>query len=383
MAELHGWTAPGFDGVRDAFIANLDSGSEVGAAFAAYHRGEKVVDLWGGVADQATGAPWVENTIALVFSTTKGATSLCAHRLAEAGRLDIEAPVATYWPEFAAEGKGDIPVSYLLAHQAGLAWTDGTMTQAEALAWDPVIRRLEAQTPVWEPGTAHGYHATTFGWLVGEVVRRIDGRSLGTFFHEEVAEPLGLDFWIGLPESEEPRVAPIIPLDLPTDGPMKDVVDQFMGPETNLGRALSAPGGAFTDLADFNTRRVRAAEVPAANGVGDARSLARMYASMINEVDGVRILGPEQVKHASTQRTTGPNLVILNMDAQFGLGYMVPSSIMPLAPGSFGHFGFGGSVGWADPDAELALSYVMNRMDIGLSGDTRSSNLFAATYASI
>jgi CubicO group peptidase (beta-lactamase class C family) len=383
MAQIEGWTAPGFEGVRDAFAANFDDGSEVGAAFAAYHRGQKVVDLWGGIADQETGRPWQEDTIVLVFSTTKGATALCAHQLVERDRLDVEAPVSSYWPEFAAAGKGDMPVSHLLSHQAGLAWIDGTMTLEEALAWGPVVERLAAETPKWTPGTAHGYHATTYGWLVGEVVRRIDGRSLGTVFANEVAAPLGLDFWIGLPEAQEPRVAPLITLPVPTDGPMKEIADQFMGPDTNLGKALSAPGGAFTDMTLFNTRAVRAAEIPAANGVTDARSLARMYGAVVSEVDGVRLLGPERVKQASTQRTSGPNVVLMNLDIQFGLGFMVPSSLMVFRPGTFGHFGAGGSAGWADPEAELAMGYVMNRMDLGLSGDPRSARLFDATYASL
>ena len=209
MADIEGWTADGFEGVRDAFAANFTDQAEVGAAFAAYHHGHKVVDLWGGVADPATERPWEEDSVALVFSTTKGATATCAHLLAQSGRLDVEAPVADYWPEFAAAGKESMPVAYLMSHQAGLAWTDAPMTLEQALAWDPVIEALAAEAPKWEPGTAHGYHATTYGWLVGEVVHRIDGRSLGTFFHDEVATPLGLDFWIGLPEEIEPRVAPL------------------------------------------------------------------------------------------------------------------------------------------------------------------------------
>jgi CubicO group peptidase (beta-lactamase class C family) len=383
MTEIHGWTADGFEGVRDAFAGNFDNGSEVGAAFSAYHRGQKVVDLWGGVADQATGRAWDEDTVVLVFSTTKGATAVCAHRLAQEGRLDVEAPVPTYWPAFAAAGKQDMPVSFLLSHQAGLAWIDGTMTLDDALAWDPVVARLAAEEPKWEPGTAHGYHATTYGWLVGEVVRQIDGRSLGTFFHDEVASPLGLDFWIGTPESVEPRVAPLVTMDLPTEGPAREMMDQFMGPDTKLGKALSAPGGAFIDFSVFNSRAVRAAEIPAANGVTDARSLARMYAALVSDVDGVRLLSPEQVALATTQRTSGPNTVLLDMDIQFGLGFMVPSTMMPLEPGTFGHFGAGGSVGWADPTAGLGMGYVMNRMDMGLAGDARSTNLFNAVYASL
>jgi CubicO group peptidase (beta-lactamase class C family) len=384
MTEIQGWTAKGFEGVRDAFTANFEQNLEVGAAFAAYHRGQKVVDLWGGTGDAEGERPWEEDTLVLVFSSTKGATALCAHRLAEDGRLDVEAPVTTYWPEFAAAGKESMPVSYLLSHQAGLAWIDGTMTLDEALAWDPVVERLAAETPKWEPGTAHGYHATTYGWLVGEVVRRIDGRrSLGGYFHDEVAATLGLDFWIGLPEEQESRVVPLIVAEAPTDEAVIAMMEQFTGPDTNLGKALAAPGGAFKDVSAFNSRAVRAAEIPAANGVTDARSLARMYASMVSEVDGVRILGPDQVKMASTQRTSGPNVVLMNMDIQFGLGFMVPSTLMAFRPGTFGHFGAGGSVGWADPDAEVAMGYVMNRMDIGLAGDPRSANLFDAVYSSL
>jgi CubicO group peptidase (beta-lactamase class C family) len=383
MADIQGWTADGFEGVRDAFAANFETQSEVGAAFSAYHRGHKVVDLWGGVADQATGRPWEEDSVILVFSTTKGATAMAAHTLAQAGRLDVEAPVAEYWPEFAAAGKESMPVANLMTHQAGLAWVDEPMTLEEALAWDPVVERLAAESPKWEPGSAHGYHATTYGWLVGEVVRRISGRSLGTYFHDEIATPLDLDFWIGLPEEIEPRVASLITIDIPADGPARELMDQFMGPQTMLGKALSAPGGAFSDFSLFNTREVRAAEIPAANGVTDARSLARMYAAAVSDVDGVRILTPDQVKAATAQRTSGPNIVLMDMDIQFGLGFMVPSTLMPFEPGSFGHFGAGGSVGWADPDAELGMGYVMNRMDIGLAGDLRSANLMAAVYASL
>lgn len=383
MTEIQGYTAAGFEGVRDAFAANFDNGSEVGAAFSAYHRGQKVVDLWGGVADQETGAPWQEDTMILVFSTTKGATALCANRLVERGELDVEAPVSTFWPEFAAAGKGDLPVSYLLSHQAGLAWIDGTLSFEDALAWDPVVERLAAETPKWEPGTATGYHAVTYGYLVGEVVKRISGKSLGTFLRDEVTGPLDADWYIGLPEELDHRVAPLILIEAPTDEAVKAMMDQFTGPDTNLGKALSAPGGAFSDMTVFNSRAVRAAEIPAANGVSDARSIARVYASMVGEVDGIRTLGADQLKQATTQRSSGPNIVLLDMDIQFGLGFMVPSTIIVNRPGSFGHYGAGGSAGWADPDAELAFGYVMNRMDIGLAGDLRSANLINATYAAI
>jgi CubicO group peptidase (beta-lactamase class C family) len=330
MAAVHGFVEPGFHEVRDVFVANFDQGREVGAAFSAYYRGRKVVDLWGGVADVADGRPWAEDTIVLVFSSTKGATALCANVLVERGLLDVDAPVADYWPEFAQAGKGRMPVSYLLSHQAGLAWIDGDMTLEEALSWDPVVSALATQEPHWTPGTQHGYHATTYGWLVGEVIRRVSGRRVGTFFQEEVAKPLGLDFWIGLPESEEPRVAPLVAIELPGEHDLFSALDTFLGPGNDLGRALMAPGGAFRDQDVWNTRAMRAAEVPSANGVTDARSLALMYAAMVGEIDGIRILGPDQLNKAIMPQTSGPNRTLLGLDIQFGLGFMVRSSLLDL-----------------------------------------------------
>lgn len=392
MTETQGWTAPGWEGVRHAFQENFDAGTEVGAAFSAYHRGEKVVDLWGGVADQDTGASWNEDTLMPVFSTTKGMTAIVANMLAQEGRLDVEAPVAEYWPEFAQAGKQNIPVAYLLSHQAGLAWIDGTLTQEQALAWDPVVDALAVQVPNWEPGTKHGYHATTYGWLVGEVIRRITGKSVGTNLQEMVSVPLGLDLWIGLPESEEARVGALISMIPKPDpsrpagepDPMAELMAAFLGPDTPLGKALFAPGGALADQDIWNTRAMHAAEVPAANGICDARSLARMYAACVGEVDGTRLLTPEQLKAAIAPRTQGPNFILMDMEVEFGLGFMLNEGIIALGgPSSFGHFGAGGSVGWGDPDTELGFGYIMNRMDIGLAGDLRSQNLFQACYAAI
>jgi CubicO group peptidase (beta-lactamase class C family) len=385
MTEINGTTAPGFERVRDAFEANFAKGLEIGASFSAYHRGEKVVDLWGGIADVATNRPWDEHALAVVFSTTKGATAICANKLAQEGKLDVEAPVARYWPEFAAGGKADIPVKFLLSHQAGLAWVDAEMTLEEALSWDPVVDALARQVPHYEPGSQHGYHATTYGWLVGEVIRRVTGKSVGTYFRDEIARPLGLDFWIGLPESEESRVAPLVggladPL-LMEDPEVRALVNEFMGPDTLLGKALFAPDGAFSEPDVWNSRALHAAEIPAAGGVGDARSLARMYSACIGTVDGVRLIDDEQLRRATTQLTTGPNTILLDMDIQFGLGFMLRSTLIELGgPRSFGHFGAGGSVGWADPDAELAFGYVMNRMDMGLAGDLRSYGLMNACF---
>jgi CubicO group peptidase (beta-lactamase class C family) len=395
MTEIAGWVAPGFEGVRDAFQANFDNGSEVGAGFSAYHRGQKVADLWGGVADQETGRAWEEDTVIVVFSTTKGMTAVCANKLAQEGALDVSAPVVEYWPEFGQAGKQEVPVEYLLSHQVGLAWVDDPMTLQEVYDWDPVIEALAAQAPHWAPGSQHGYHATTYGWLVGELVRRVSGKSVGTYLHDEVAGPLGLDLWIGIPPEVESRAARLISMmppglsladltDPSDDNPLAQMVAQFIGPDTMLGKALSAPGGAFDDWEIFNSPELRAAEVPAAGGVSDARSLARMYSACIGEVDGIRILTPEQIKDATTQRTSGPNKVLMDMDIQFGLGFMLHSSLLALGgPNSFGHFGAGGSVGWADPDADLAFGYVMNRMDMGLAGDLRSFSLINACYDAV
>jgi CubicO group peptidase (beta-lactamase class C family) len=381
-----GWTAPGFERVRAKFAQNFEEGLEIGAAFAAYHRGELVVDVWGGIADRASGRPWARDTVALVFSTTKGATAVCANVLAERGELDVDAPAVEHWPEFGAEGKARIPVSWLLSHQAGLAWVDTPLTLEQALAWEPMIRALERQAPAWEPGTAHGYHAVTYGYLIGEVVRRITGRTIGRWFDDEVARPLGLDFWIGLPEAEEPRVAPLV--GRTPNGPGPSEADAVMrargdGADSIFVRALSA-GGAFGGRGIFNTRAVRAAEIPAGGGVGDARSVARMYAACIGPVDGTRILGPEQLRTATVARTSGPDRVLFDLDLQWGLGFNVRAGVLQLGgPRSFGHFGMGGSIGWADPDAELAFGYVMNRMAVGMAGDKRSYRLVKACYDSV
>lgn len=225
-------------------------------------------------------------------------------------------------------------------------------------------------------------------------MRRVAGRSVGTYLREEIAEPLGLDMWIGLPEAQEPRVAKLISmlppgisvdaLRNPGDDPVLNLIAQFLGPDSMLGKSLYAPGGALTDQDIWNTRAMRAAEVPAANGVTDARSLAQLYAACVGEVDGIRLLTPEQLDRAITQQTEGPNRVLMDLDIQFGLGFMLRSSILPLGGDrAFGHFGAGGSVGWADPDAELAFGYVMNRMDMGLAGDVRSARLVASCYDAI
>jgi CubicO group peptidase (beta-lactamase class C family) len=406
MTEIYGWTAQGFEGVRDAFEANVNEGLEVGAAFGAYHRGALVADLWGGIADTTTGRPWSEDTLVLVYSTTKGVTAMCANRLIQEGRIDVDAPVSTYWPEFAQSGKESVTVADLLSHRAGVAWVDRSLTFEQMLEWDPVIEALAAQAPSWPPGTAHGYHATTFGFLVGEVVRRVTGQSIGSYLRQEIAGPLGAEFFIGLPASEEPRVARLVSFldqlasssadgSFDFDGAsgalggsgMSEEMAGYLAPDGPLVKALVAPGGALADPAVWHDPRLRAAEIPAANGISDARSLARLYAACVGEVRGqsgepFRILNQKQLDRALHQETEGPDQVLLGQDLQWGLGFMLNRGMVALAglggPRSFGHFGMGGSAGWADPDLELGMGYVMNKMEMGTTGDIRSFRLMDA-----
>ncbi|MCC5952098.1 MAG: beta-lactamase family protein [Acidimicrobiia bacterium] len=400
MTEIHGEVAPGWESVAEAFTANferqpdpamavLGGGDEVGAAVAIHHRGELVADLWGGLADRRTGRPYERDTLQLVFSSTKGITAICANLLVQRGQLDLDARVADYWPEFAQAGKADIPVRWILCHRAGLPWIDTEMTLEQALDWDTVIEAIERATPVWEPGGQHGYHATTFGWLVGEVIRRVDGRSVGQFVRDEIAEPLGLDLWLGLPEHLHHRVAPLEVLEWPDDPATAALIDEFIGPASDLGKALYAPGGAFSEqqLHSFNLPAVWSAEIPAANAICDARSLSKMYAACVGEVAGadgtpVRLLDEDTVAAAAAAQTEGVDTIILGLDMQYGLGFNLPGPMLKLGgPRSFGHYGMGGSVGFADIDAELSFGYVMNKMFLGLSGDPRSQTLIDATYA--
>jgi CubicO group peptidase (beta-lactamase class C family) len=390
MTEINGWTADGFDGVRSAFEGNFRDGNEVGAAFSAYHHGVKVVDLWGGIADETTERPWAEDTVIPVFSTTKGWTAIVANRLIAEHLIDPTLPASHYWPGFEANGKSDVTVEHLLSHQAGVAWCDASLSIDEVVEWDPVIAALEAQTPSWEPGSAHGYHALTYGWLVGEVIRRVTGRTVGTYLQDEIAAPLDLDLWIGAPASVEHRVGTLISQpggiagDVMADEALAEMLAPYLGPDGVLTKALSADLAAFDDFGVWNTAQVHQAEIPAANGICDARSLARIYAACLGDVDGVRIFDETQLRDATIQRTQGPNTILMNLDIQFGRGFMLKSDLMPIgSSGSFGHFGAGGSMGWADPAASMSFGYVMNKMSLGATGDERSIRLTNACYDAI
>jgi len=376
---IHGTVSKGFEGVREAFEANFREGNEVGASFCLHVKSRKVVDLRGGLTD-VKGKTWKENTPAVVFSTTKGATAICAMMLVDQKRLDIDAPVAQYWPEFAAGGKADIPVRMLLNHQAGLPVVDAPLTRAQVLEVTPVVDALAKQAPVWEPGSRHGYHALTYGWLVGELVRRITGKTIGRFFKDEVAEPLGLDFWIGLPADIEPRVARLVTAPPPTDPAILAQMAAFFGPDTLAGRALSM-NGAMTGAPGesiFNLPEVHRSEIPAANGITTARSLSRLYAACIGTVKGTRLFGKRTLDKALKIQSDAPDAV-LGLRTTFGLGFMrTGPELQMLGPNSFGHAGAGGSLGFGDFDSGVAFGYVMNQMGSGLLIDPRAARLIGA-----
>ena len=390
--QIFGFVEPGFEKVRDAFVRNFEENDEVGAAYALHVEGRKTVDLWAGTTGRGTDEPYGEGALQVVYSTTKGATAACANLLAQRGELDVDAKVATYWPEYAQAGKADTLVRWLLCHKAGVPVVDRRLTMDEALDGKPVVEALEEQVPLWEPGTAHGYHALTYGWLVGELIRRIDGRSLGTFFREEVADPLGIEFWIGLPAELEPRVAPLIPdpaLDQLTPE-LREMAAQFIGPDTVLGRALTLSGAL--EMTAYNEAKTHAAEIGAANGITNPRALSRLYAGLVGalpDAPATPLLTSEQIDVARQCQTEGTDRVLsvdpwFSVESTFGLGFITASEFGPFGgAGAFGHAGAGGSVGFADPDHQIAGGYVMNRMMNNLTGDPRSRGLIRASYEAV
>ena len=359
---LDGDVAPGFERVRDAFEANFERNGDLGAAVCVYQHGRKVVELRGGLADPATGRRWAPDTLQLVYSATKAATATCAHLLAQRGELDLDQPAARYWPEFAAEGKAGIPVRWLLSHRAGLPVIDHPIPLAALLAWDPMTTALAAQRPVWEPGTAHGYHGRTFGWLVGEIIRRVSGRSVGRFFAEEIAAPAGLDFFIGLPETERARVSRMMIDDPPgpevAEIPLDQIPEQFRELVAAFTDPMSLLNQAFalcTPEIDFNDPAVQAAEIPSSNGICTADGLARLYAGLIGEVGGVRILDAATTTAATAEQATGIDRVML-VPSRYASGFILPTQEAPLGgPSSFGHPGRGGSLGFADQESGIAF----------------------------
>ncbi len=374
--DVHGFCKPGFDAVRDAFVANFDQGLELGASLAVTHKGEFVVDLWAGAATP-DGKPWAEDTIVNVYSTTKTMAATCVLVLADRGVVDLQAPVARYWPEFAQNGKQGVTVAHVMSHSAGLSGFDPPVPTPEQLYdWDGIVDRLAAQAPWWEPGSASGYHAITQGYLQGEIVRRVTGRSIGNFFREEIAEPLGADFHIGLDPKHDARVGELIP-------PTAPLGAQATDPDSIAARTL---GGTPLTGREPQTSEWRRAEIPAAGGIGNARSVARVHAALAcgGSVDGVKIMSEAGVVRALEQQTRGTDLV-LGVPIVFGMGFGINDAAFPISPNPRAFFwgGWGGSLAIIDLDARVSIAYVMNRMEADLLGDRRGGLIAMAVYQAL
>lgn len=352
------------------------------------HEGRSVVDLWGGTADRRAGTPWTSDTVSVVYSCTKGATALCAHVLADRGQLDLDGPVAELWPEFAAGADGakaSATVRMMLDHSVGVPVFRQPLAPGELYDWDRIVGRLEGEAPFWTPGTRNGYHMLNFGWTVGELVRRASGRSLGTYFQEAIAEPLGIDFWIGLPESVEPRVAPMIPHVRSSGEPLGE-----------FGLAVvrdpaSIPALSLSNLAHFdpNSRAAHAAEIGGGGGISNGRGLAGMYRPLSLGGDGlVSSAAVDRMRRVSTATNRDATLCI---PTRFAMGFMVGmdnrqvpgADSVVLGEHAFGHVGAGGSIGFADPAHGLAVGYSMNRMGPGILLNERGQSIVDAVYATV
>ncbi|WP_406213248.1 serine hydrolase domain-containing protein [Streptomyces canus] len=379
---VHGHCDARFTAVRTAFEENFRDRAELGAAVSVMVGGETVVDLWGGWADAARTRPWERDTLVNVWSTTKGPTALCAHILADRGLLDFDAPVAAYWPEFAAGGKEKVLVRHLLSHRAGLAGLREPHSLAELFDWELTTERLAAMEPWWEPGTVSGYHAFTYGFLVGEVVRRVSGLLPGAFLEREVTGPLGIDFTIGLPEKEAGRAAELV------HPPAASASEQAAIFAQLAPAAIAALANPVVGAGEANTPGWRAAEIPAANGHGTARAVTALYGIFAGRGahDGHRVLSPEAAERVRESQGRCRDLVLgagLGSETELGLGLWLsgPNGSYGPNPRAFGHDGFGGSCGLADPEAGVSLGYVMNRMGPHIADDPRKMALIDALYS--
>jgi CubicO group peptidase (beta-lactamase class C family) len=376
MTDIHGFANKGFEQVRETFENNFKNLGDLGASFCVTKDGETVVDLWGGYADAAKTRPWVKDTIVNVYSTTKTMTALTALLLADRGLIDFTAPVAKYWPEFAANGKAAITVAQLMSHSAGMSGWKEKVTKDDLYDWEKATSLLAAQSPFWEPGAAPGYHALTQGYLVGEVIRRVTGKSVGTVFREEIAEPLHADFWIGLPASEDERVAELIP-----PPPGEAVGDN--GAQNDIQKNMATNPGIHVN--ETKTRAWRGAEIPAAGGTGNARSVAEIHTILANGgvSRGKRFLSEAGARKALELQVEGTDLV-MNIPARFGLGFGLAGGAVPLPhPNTIYWGGYGGSIIIIDYDARATLSYVMNVMHGTTTGDMRGMGLAMATFQAL
>lgn len=384
IVQIEGNCDPRFRRVREVFAENFEKRGEVGASVGVTYKGKPVLDLWAGFADKRRTRLWTRDTIVNVYSTTKGLTAICAHRLVEQGKLDLDAPVATYWPEFAQAGKDKLPVRYLLSHRAGLPAVRKPLRLDALYQWNTMCEALAEQEPWWEPGTRHGYHAVTYGWLVGEVIRRITGKSPGTYFRDELAGPLGIDCHIGLDPNHYGRVADMIASPPPPPG-VPNIFEQIAkDPESVTAKAFANP--PLLTQGVVNSREWRMAELPAANGHTNARALARIYGALANggEIDGIRVLSRDSIARCHDEQSFGPDAVLL-ISTRMSLGFMLsqPGASFGPNPHAFGHPGAGGSLAFADPDAGIGFGYAMNQMGPSILMDARAAALIDSVYASL
>jgi len=386
--RVSGFVEDGYGRALDAFIANFVDRGDVGAACTIYREGRVVVDLWGGIADPRTGRAWGPNTAAVIFSCSKGLLSICAYLLAQAGRLELDVPIARYWPEFGRHGKDAITVRHAMSHRAGLPMLDRDLSRDEVIAWDPVIAAIEEQRPLHLPAAGHFYHAQTFGWILGEVIRRVTGLTPGQFIREALGDRLGLRTWIGLPPEARASVAFMLP-------PLPDESSEAAREAARLATASPAVerslsmGGAFPfpvddEYVSFNDPALQAAEIPASNGISNAHSLARLYGACVSGIDGPQLLDPAGIADALRVQSAGPQLSGLPDDgARWGTGFQLssaPSQPM-LGPASLGHAGAGGQLAYADAEHRIGFAYLSNQM--GGYGDARARELTLALRASL
>ncbi|MFI5994612.1 serine hydrolase domain-containing protein [Streptomyces sp. NPDC051362] len=383
--DVNGTVAEGFEPVREAFARNFAALGDRGAAVTVYRDGHRVVDLWAGTRDVDGTEPWQHGTAQIVRSATKGVAAAVVLLLAQRGLLDLDAPVASHWPAYKARGKEHTRVRHLLAHRAGVPVLDWPLTPAEAADPDIAAAAVAAQTPVWRPGTDHGYHAQTYSWLTGELVRRVTGRTLGAWIADEIARPLDLDLWVGLPPEQADRVGRVAQVEAPPapgglrTRPKRAVVEAYADPDSVTRRAFAA----ITPMPDENDPAYRAAVLPASNGIATADGLARFYAGLIGEVDGVRLFTPETAAQARAEHSAGPDRVLV-VNTRFGLGYMLHGPASPLlSPDSFGHPGRGGALGFADPESGIAFGYVTNGFRTSVTADARAQALVRAVRAAV
>jgi CubicO group peptidase (beta-lactamase class C family) len=387
---VEGACDPRFAGVLDAFVENFEAREEVGASVAITIEGQTVVDLWGGRVAEG-GDPWTRDTIGVVFSSTKGASALCAHIAADRGLLDLDAPVTRYWPEFGQAGKEEALVSMMLDHSVGVPAVRERLKDGAFYDFDHMVGVLERMAPFWKPGTRNGYHGVTSAWTVGEMVRRSTGTRMGVFLREQVTGPLGIDFWMGLPEEHEPRVAPMIAA--PITAAARD---------SRIARAMIAdpagPSALFmTNMGGFsaNARAARAAEIGSATGVSNGRGLAGLYAPLANggALNGVALVGADTLTRMSRISVATHEDATLMIPTRFSLGFMksmdnrrlenTAACSAILSEAAFGHVGAGGSIGFADPDCKMSFGYTMNRMGQGILLNDRGQGLVDAAYRAL